>query len=256
MAFLGGRSDFNLQECWGGPGCAHPPATGILGQWGHAAQGTAAGSRRANTDIPPGLEREARTGGSRPRRRGQHAQAFGTRLPGQEHGAAGGRLPHRAERAELACKFAQAQQPVMSGKPRRAEFPVTFSVSGPHKMQPGGAGREAGAGLLLSTTERGAVLPGAPLVSTWGLSKCPPLTPGFAQENVFVAVEIGAGLFGGGRKRRQPFDPANPLLGICSGWENHLFRFSCKNSACVKQKTRQTGNKEMFILRVKYLTVK
>ena len=48
-------------------------------------------------------------------------------------------------------------------------------------MQPGGAGREAGAGLLhlavsmkLSTAEMGAVLPGAPLVSTWGLSKCPP----------------------------------------------------------------------------------
>ena len=71
-----------------------------------------------------------------------------------------------------------------------------------------------------------------------------------------MAVENGAGPFGGGRKRRQPFDPANPLLGICSGLENHLLGFSCKDYACVKQKTRQTGNKEMFILRVKYLTVK
>ena len=45
MAFLGGRSDFNLQECWGGPGCAHPPATGILGHSGDTR--------------PRGLRREA-----------------------------------------------------------------------------------------------------------------------------------------------------------------------------------------------------
>lgn len=63
MAFLEGRSDFNLQESRGVPGCADPPATGTEGVVGTRDPGNCDGKPICTN--PQVDEREAHTGVSR-----------------------------------------------------------------------------------------------------------------------------------------------------------------------------------------------
>lgn len=113
MALLGGRSDINLQECWG--------VLGLKDAAGTCGPRNCDGQPEGGPGDTPGYEGEAHTGVSSPGEEGSTPRplGLGPRLPG---GAArlqeqGGAPSLTAERAELGCKFAQAQPRVMSGQP-------------------------------------------------------------------------------------------------------------------------------------------